>query len=435
MDQFASAFGETGKALLLDCRTLEHRTVALPLDDLALVVCHSGSPRRLETSAYNERRSQCEAAVAVIARDEPGVTALRDVTPADARCLPRAARSDRARPCGSHRPRERARARRGRGLRGRRSRRGRPAVLREPRVDARPVRHQQPGARCARRDRGGRRRRHRGAADRCRVWRLHGQPRPARRRGRPCARPSCATTRHARASCRGCSRWSRVEARRWSMAELPALFGDPHRRYDPLRDEWVLVSPGRTNRPWQGGQERPQVEQRPAFDPACYLCPGNTRANGETNPPTSPRTSSPTTSRRCARRPATRCSRRACCGPRASREPAASSASRRATTSRSPAWRPRTSAASWTCGPRRPRSSARATAGCRCSRTGARRWARPTRTRTARSGPARRCRPRRPARTRPSARTGRGRAARCCSTSRRRRPTGRASWSRTTTGW
>ena len=76
-------------------------------------------------------------------------------------------------------------------------------------------------------------------------------------------------------------------ARRCSVAEttaLPPLFGEPHRRYDPLRDEWVLVSPGRTNRPWQGGEERPQVETRPAFDPSCYLCPGNTRANGETNP-------------------------------------------------------------------------------------------------------------------------------------------------------
>ncbi|HEY3334798.1 MAG TPA: galactokinase [Candidatus Limnocylindrales bacterium] len=82
MDQFASAFGEAGSALLLDCRTLEHRAVPLPLDDVALVVCHSGSPRRLETSAYNERRSQCEAAVAAIAESEPGVTALRDVTPA-----------------------------------------------------------------------------------------------------------------------------------------------------------------------------------------------------------------------------------------------------------------------------------------------------------------------------------------------------------------
>ena len=82
MDQFASAFGEPGSALLLDCRTLEHRAVPMPLDEAALVVCHSGSPRRLESSAYNERRAQCEAAVATIAEAEPGVTALRDVTPA-----------------------------------------------------------------------------------------------------------------------------------------------------------------------------------------------------------------------------------------------------------------------------------------------------------------------------------------------------------------
>jgi UDPglucose--hexose-1-phosphate uridylyltransferase len=68
------------------------------------------------------------------------------------------------------------------------------------------------------------------------------------------------------------------------VADLPALFADPHRRYDPLRDEWVLVSPGRTNRPWQGGEEEPQVERRPEYDPSCYLCPGNTRANGERNP-------------------------------------------------------------------------------------------------------------------------------------------------------
>ena len=68
------------------------------------------------------------------------------------------------------------------------------------------------------------------------------------------------------------------------MAEPPALFADPHRRYDPLRDEWALVSPGRTNRPWQGSEEHPQVERRPAYDPSCYLCPGNTRANGGANP-------------------------------------------------------------------------------------------------------------------------------------------------------
>lgn len=82
MDQFASVFGEAGCALLLDCRSLEHRAIALPVDGLALVACHSGSPRRLEASAYNERRAQCEAAVAAIAAIEPGVAALRDVTPA-----------------------------------------------------------------------------------------------------------------------------------------------------------------------------------------------------------------------------------------------------------------------------------------------------------------------------------------------------------------
>jgi len=59
----------------------------------------------------------------------------------------------------------------------------------------------------------------------------------------------------------------------------------PHRRYDPLTDQWVLVSAGRTKRPWQGSKERGSAAaERPAFDPDCYLCPGNTRASGATNP-------------------------------------------------------------------------------------------------------------------------------------------------------
>jgi UDPglucose--hexose-1-phosphate uridylyltransferase len=58
----------------------------------------------------------------------------------------------------------------------------------------------------------------------------------------------------------------------------------PHRRYNPLTGEYVLVSPHRTKRPWQGRQEKPAPDDRPAYDPKCYLCPGNTRANGEVNP-------------------------------------------------------------------------------------------------------------------------------------------------------
>ena len=58
----------------------------------------------------------------------------------------------------------------------------------------------------------------------------------------------------------------------------------PHRRYNPLLDEWILVSPHRTNRPWQGGVESLPQDRRARYDRDCYLCPGNRRANGERNP-------------------------------------------------------------------------------------------------------------------------------------------------------
>lgn len=58
----------------------------------------------------------------------------------------------------------------------------------------------------------------------------------------------------------------------------------PHRRRNALTGDWILVSPHRTKRPWQGKQETASPNQRPVHDPKCYLCSGNTRAEGAVNP-------------------------------------------------------------------------------------------------------------------------------------------------------
>jgi UDPglucose--hexose-1-phosphate uridylyltransferase len=67
---------------------------------------------------------------------------------------------------------------------------------------------------------------------------------------------------------------------------LPDIFQQrPHRRFNPLTREWLLVSPHRAKRPWLGQVERKAIPPAMSYDPTCYLCPGNERAGGVRNPP------------------------------------------------------------------------------------------------------------------------------------------------------
>jgi len=68
------------------------------------------------------------------------------------------------------------------------------------------------------------------------------------------------------------------------MNETFSVNEHPHRRFNPLLGEWLLISPHRTKRPWQGQQEQNQWVETPSHDPACYLCAGNVRVGGEINP-------------------------------------------------------------------------------------------------------------------------------------------------------
>jgi UDPglucose--hexose-1-phosphate uridylyltransferase len=63
------------------------------------------------------------------------------------------------------------------------------------------------------------------------------------------------------------------------------MIDTPHRRFNPLTRDWVLVSPHRARRPWLGQVEKTASENLPRYDPTCYLCPGNERAGGVINPP------------------------------------------------------------------------------------------------------------------------------------------------------
>ena len=83
MDQYISALGESGHALLIDCRSLEAEQVPLDTRDVAVVICNSNVKHELASSAYNERRRECEEGVRILRRFLPAIEQLRDVSVED----------------------------------------------------------------------------------------------------------------------------------------------------------------------------------------------------------------------------------------------------------------------------------------------------------------------------------------------------------------
>jgi galactokinase len=80
MDQFIAALGETDRALLIDCRTLEPKTVPLALPGAVIMICDTGVKHELASSEYNRRRAECQRGVELLRHVLPDVRALRDVS-------------------------------------------------------------------------------------------------------------------------------------------------------------------------------------------------------------------------------------------------------------------------------------------------------------------------------------------------------------------
>src|SRR5579864_8297569 len=79
MDQFVSCHGRAGHALLIDCRSLEFRSLRLP-PRVSLVICNTMVKHKLQASEYNARRAECEGAVRKLSEALPGISSLRDVS-------------------------------------------------------------------------------------------------------------------------------------------------------------------------------------------------------------------------------------------------------------------------------------------------------------------------------------------------------------------
>ena len=276
MDQFISATGRAGEALLLDCRSLQ--PVWLPLADpsIAVLIINTNVKHELSSSGYADRRKSCERAARVL-----GVPSLREAT---LEKLNAAAGSldEMSVRCARH-------------------------VIGE-------IERTEQAAQCMRRSDWAELGRlmyasHASLRDDYAVscFELDAAVEIARSIGRKGGVFGCRMTGGGFGGCAvalieaaaqetlireiGAAYKSRTGREGSLFVSRPAegakttlVLDQPHRRFNVLTGEWVFVSPHRNRRPWQGRVEPPAAASRPEYDPQCYLCPGNVRANGEHNP-------------------------------------------------------------------------------------------------------------------------------------------------------
>ncbi len=217
MDQFISVLGKENHALLIDCRSLTYELVPMP-EEVAMVIGNTRASRSLASSAYNERRAQCEAGVAILQTVLPGITrpARRDQRPVGGQ--QGAAVAGRLPALPPYRRRKRAGAGYGGSLAAGRPGDGRPAHGRQPCQPARRLRGEQPGAGCDGDGHAPGARRLRRPVDRGRLWRLCGGAGGAGRRTRAWPTRSSRITPRRPTSGRRSTRRAPRMARAWKLS-------------------------------------------------------------------------------------------------------------------------------------------------------------------------------------------------------------------------
>ena len=258
MDQFAVAGCVANRAMLLDCRSLEYELLPLP-DEVRVVICNSMVKHAVATGEYGDRSAEVEAGQAVLRRERPGVKLLRDATLEDleaCRDMMSAASFKRCR----HIITENARVMKAREalMAGRYG-----AVWSADGGGAcefsRRFCGELRGGRFAGCDRDAAGGVFWGAHYRGRVWRVHGECGACGGGGQICRDAAAGVCGEdgdrGGLLCVYAVGWGVCVGEEGWCVVNPLAQQNPHRRFNPLKREWVLVSPHRTQRPWQGQTE------------------------------------------------------------------------------------------------------------------------------------------------------------------------------------